>query len=61
MIDPIVYDARIKDPNYVITGKNQEWITTRLRDKWLKIKIKYTGEDLVIITGIKTLFSLSYS
>ena len=61
MIDPIVYDARIKDPNYVITGENQEWITTRLRDKWLKIKIKYTGEDLVIITGIKTLFSLSYS
>ena len=61
MIDPIVYDARIKDPNYVITGKNQEWITTRLRDKWLKIKIKYSGEDLVIITGIKTLFSLSYS
>lgn len=61
MIDPIVYDARIKDPNYVIAGKNQEWITTRLRDKWLKIKIKYTGEDLVIITGIKTLFSLSYS
>ena len=61
MIDPIVYDARIKDPNYVITGENQEWITTRLRDKWLKIKIKYSGEDLVIITGIKTLFSLSYS
>ena len=61
MIDPIVYDARIKDPNYVITGKNQEWITTKLRDKWLKIKIRYSGEDLVIITGIKTLFSLSYS
>ena len=61
MIDPIVYDSRIKDPNYVITGKNQEWITTRLRDKWLKIKIRYSGEDLVIITGIKTLFSLSYS
>ena len=61
MIDPIVYDARIKDPNYVKTSKNQEWITTRLRDKWLKIKIRYSGEDLVIITGIKTLFSLSYS
>lgn len=61
MIDPIVYDARIKDPNYIIAGNNQEWVTTRLRDKWLKIKIRYSGEDLVIITGIKTLFSLSYS
>lgn len=61
MIDPIIYDARIKDPNFIINNKNQEWVATRLRDKWLKIKIKYSGEDLVIITGIKTLFSLSYS
>lgn len=61
MIDPIVYDARIKDPNFILEANNQQWVTTRLRDKWLKIKIKYTGEDLAIITGIRTLYNLSYS
>lgn len=33
----------------------------RLRDKYLKVKIRYTGEDKVIITAIKTLFNISYA
>ena len=60
-IDPIIYDQRIKDPNFVIEDKDQKWISTRLRDKWVKIRIKYSGEDLAIITGIQTIYNISYS
>ena len=34
---------------------------TRLRDKYLKIRVKYSGTDLAVIQGIKTSFTLSYS
>lgn len=35
--------------------------TQRLRDKYIKIKIKYTGEDLAIIEGVRTLYTESYA
>lgn len=35
--------------------------TTKLRDKYIKIRVKYTGDDLVIITALRTLLTLSYS
>jgi hypothetical protein len=34
--------------------------TCRLRDKWAKIRIKYSGEKLAIITAIQTLMNISY-
>ena len=34
---------------------------SRIRDKYCKIRIRYTGKDLVILQGIKTLFDYSYS
>ena len=42
--------------------KNEKNIlkTTRLRDKWAKIRIKYSGEKLAIITAIQTLMNISY-
>ena len=33
---------------------------TRIRDKYLKVKIRYTGDDLAVIYAIKTLFTISY-
>lgn len=33
----------------------------RIRDKYVKIKVEYSGEDLAIITAIRTLFTISYS
>jgi hypothetical protein len=38
-----------------------KWSSTRIRDKFLKVRIKYTGDDLVIITAIKNLCTLSRS
>lgn len=36
-----------------------KWASTRIRDKFLKVRVKYTGEDLVIVTAIKNLCTLS--
>lgn len=33
----------------------------RIRDKFVKIRVKYTGEDMVIITALKTTLTPSYS
>jgi hypothetical protein len=35
--------------------------TSRLRDKWAKIRIKYSGDKLAIITAIQTLMNISYA
>ena len=55
-IEPLVFDplllAKPED-------KNVKWTSTRIRDKFLKVRVKYTGEDLVIITAIKNLCTLS--
>ena len=57
-IDPILFDPQLKgDKNSI--GVN--WSSTKLRDKYLKIKVKYSGEDLVIITALKTLMELSHA
>lgn len=60
-IDPIMYRERFK------TGDNEEKEfegeikSVRLRDKFIKIRVKYTGEDLVIITALKTILTQSYA
>lgn len=33
----------------------------KVKDKWLKVRIRYSGEKLAVIHSIKTLYSLSYS
>lgn len=35
--------------------------STRIRDKYLKVRVKYSGEDLVIITALKTLMSITHN
>lgn len=42
-------------------SKNPEWSSARIRDKFAKIRIKYSGEDQVLITAIKTLTNLTSS
>ena len=57
-IDPIFFDPRLKADKDSV-GVN--WSSTKIRDKYLKIRVKYSGEDLVVITALKTLMTLSYS
>lgn len=34
---------------------------TRIRDKYIKIKVRYTGNELAVITALKTLYTVSYA
>lgn len=34
---------------------------TKMRDKYIKIRVRYSGEDLAIISAINTLYSISYA
>lgn len=47
---------------YVTWGWKESQIReVKPKDKWIKIRIRYTGSDLAIITAIKTIYSISYS
>lgn len=39
-------------------SRNQE---AKIKDKFIKIRIRYSGEDLAIISAIRTLYSVSYA
>lgn len=60
-IDPIRFKERFK-----VNGSEESEFTgpiksAKLRDKFIKIRVKYTGEDIVVITALKTLLTLSYA
>lgn len=50
---------------YDITGLDTtKWTSikeTRIRDKYVRIKIRYSGDDLAIIYALKTLYTISYA
>lgn len=53
-IEPLRYN----DPN------DREGVVVkemRVRDKYVKIRVKYSGEDYAIITALKTLYTISYA
>lgn len=67
-IDPILFrKADAEDTEYGVTGntdidtQRQDYKSTRIRDKWCKIRIKYTGKDLVLVSAIKTMIMTSNS
>ena len=57
-IEPIKFDPTFKAEK---DSRDVKWQSTRIRDKFAKIRVKYSGEDLVVITAIKNLYSLSSS
>ena len=40
---------------------NSDRKETRIRDKYIKIKVRYSGDELAIITALKTLYTISYA
>lgn len=33
----------------------------KLKDKFVKIRVRYSGKDLAVISALKTLYSISYA
>ena len=47
---------------YVVWNWQESQIReAKIKDKWLKVRIRYKGNKLAIITAIRTLYSISYS
>lgn len=40
---------------------NPKYTEVKMKDKWLKIRVRYKGDKLAIITAIRTLYSISYA
>lgn len=58
-IEPILYDARLNDPRITqLSNPVTKWNSARIRDKWCKIRVRYSGEDLAVITAIKTIVNI---
>lgn len=51
----------IKNDIIVEDAKIDQIKEVKIKDKWIKIRVRYSGEQLAIITAIQTLFSLSFS
>lgn len=47
--------------NPLLLNKNGKTVSTKLRDKYLKVRVRYSGEDLAVITAIKSVVNLSAS
>lgn len=45
----------------LLLNKNGKIVSTKLRDKYLKVRVRYSGKDLAVITAIKTMTNLSSS
>lgn len=57
-LTPIYYKQKELKNGEIIESKIN---STRIRDKWIKVRIKYTGEKLVVISAIQTLMTLSFA
>lgn len=60
-IEPLRYNANLKNPNISEFKETDPFVSAKLRDKWIKIRIKYKGDRLAIINGVTTFENISYS
>ena len=67
---PNIYTGRLNniDDNvivdlseYVKTGSWTSRKETKIRDKWMKVRVRYSGKNLAIIHSLATLYNISYS
>ncbi len=55
-------DKKNQGRGYVVWNWQESQIReAKIKDKWLKVRIRYKGNKLAIITAIRTLYSISYS
>lgn len=51
----------IKDESEIVPGMEFKVKDTRIRDKYCKIKVSYTGDRLAVITALNTIYTESYA
>ena len=60
-IEPLRFNKKLKDYDAETFSNKDEFVSTKLRDKWVKIRVKYKGDQLAIINAISTLENISYA
>lgn len=60
-IEPLRYNANLKNPNITTFSELDKFVSAKLRDKWVRIRIKYKGDRLAIVNGVTTFENISYS
>lgn len=58
-IEPISYKRKEKKDGIIIVDEDATEV--RLRDKFITIRVKYSGEDIAVITALRTLMTLSFN
>lgn len=62
--DPVKNDIPENSMDRAIVSwdwKESQMQEVKVKDKWMKVRVRYTGNKLAIITAIRTLYSISYS
>ena len=53
------------DPGYYTSSVDtSHWTArkeTRIRDKWMKVRVRYSGKNLAVIHSLITLYNVSYA
>lgn len=57
-IQPITFKYAYLSEGEIAVTNNSEM---RIRDKYIKIRVKYSGEEYAIINALKTFFTISYA
>ena len=57
-IEPLRYNEILKNPNLQGTTN---FASAKIRDKWIKIRIKYKGDKLALINAVSTFETISYA
>lgn len=62
-IEPLRYNAKLKNPEIELDSMSPSdpFVSAKLRDKWIKIRIKYKGDRLAIIGAVTTFENISYA
>lgn len=58
---PNIYQNVYNWPSTLDTNKWTSRKEARIRDKWIKVRVRYSGKNLAIIHSIATLYNISYS
>jgi hypothetical protein len=57
-IQPLKFRYAFMKNGELLFSKIEE---SKVRDKYIKIRVKYSGDKLAIINGIRTIFTISYT
>ena len=60
-IEPLRYNLKLNLNEVTAFNPDDKFGSAKLRDKWVKIRIKYDGKRLAIVNGVTTFENISYA